>query len=347
MLCSRHSRFWIVTGIVVGTGFGFCSAPQLIAASGNDSSDSAPELAAANGSIELYNVKINPDGSVGSVEFGVTTAPVTLLGDGSLGKVAFAVYARLAGETLPGVAGGEFYLEGLEQLPPGWIRWVIPAYGLVDVGAWSDPSGGIRRVTFAWEVDGPEDVDCQKEAFVFLGRVELMSLYGDPNLYRQVRVVAGNPPFNPAFPCPKLFLCNAPIYTEVCVTGGEFHIGRRVPDVVNPVPADGAVDLQPDVVLAWEYLGPYFCDGIGTGYTSVYFGTSADPPHAFTNYDGVQYTFDPPDLLAPNTTYYWRINSTPDFDCGFDSSPVWSFTTGNPIGVESTSWATVKSLFRE
>ena len=342
MLCSRLS-FWTLTGIAVGSCL--CSAMPVIAAPGNGSSGSAPELASANGSIELYNVQINPDGSVGNVEFGVTTAPVTLLGESSIGRVAIAVYARLAGETLSGIAGAEFYLEGLEQLPPGWFKQVVPAPGLVDVGAWSDPIGDIRRVNVFWSVEG--EVGCQTDALVFLGRVELTALSGDPNLYRQVRVVAGNPPFNPAFPCPKLLQCDAPIYTEVCVSGGEFRIGRRVPDLVNPFPANGAVGVQPDVVLAYQTQGPYFCDGLGTGYTSVYFGTTADPPLAFTNYDGVQLSFDPPGLLSPNTTYYWRIVSTPDFDCGFASSPVWSFTTGGPVGVESATWATVKRLFRE
>ena len=344
MFCSRYSRFWILYIIAVGAGLVFISAPSLVAAPGKVSSGSGAELA-DTGSIELYNVHINPDGTAGSVDYGWSVAPVTILFDGLLGKVAFDVYAHL---TPSGVAGAEFYLEGLEALPDGWTKTVLPAPGLFVMGDWSDPIGGIRRVLLTWTVDGPEDVDCQHALGVFLCRVELTSPFGNPALPpTEVRVVAGNPPSNPAFPCPKLIRCNSPIFTEVCANGGTFRIGSTLPEIVNPFPADGAEGVQPDVVLSWQTMGPTIpCPGIGTPSTSVYFGTSADPPHTF-NDDTVYFTFDPPDLLAPNTTYYWRIATTPDHDCGVASSPVWSFTTVDPISVESATWATVKRLFRE
>lgn len=348
MLVSRRFRFWTLFGFAISAWLDLYSVPPLVAAPLDVSPDAS--FALADGSIELFNVRINPDGSVGEVDFGSSSAPVTVLFNGFLGKIAFAVYARLSGATLPGVSGAEFYLEGLEanELPPGWTKTVIPAPGSSVVGEWSDPTGDVRRVRVSWSVDGPADADCQKDALVYLGRVELQSPFMNPNLGgKRVRVIAGDPPSDPRFACPVVYLCDFPFYTGFCVREEEFQIGLpRIPELANPFPADGAVSVQPDVVLAWEAIGDYFCEGLGTPYTSVDFGTSADPPRVFMNYDAQQFSFDPPDILAPNTTYYWRIHTTPDHDCGFATSPVWSFTTVEPLGAETTTWATVKGLFR-
>jgi hypothetical protein len=45
-------------------------------------------------------------------------------------------------------------------------------------------------------------------------------------------------------------------------------------------------------------------------------------------------------LLQPGTTYYWRIAA------GTHTSPVWSFTTDTPVGVEATTWGQVRSFYR-
>jgi hypothetical protein len=78
----------------------------------------------------------------------------------------------------------------------------------------------------------------------------------------------------------------------------------------------------------------------------VYLGTSEDPPLVALDHEWL-FLYDPPEPLSPNTTYYWRIRTTPDHDCGTASGPVWSFTTGDPVALESTTWSAIKKLYRD
>lgn len=314
-----------------------------------------PVHAGQDGSLLLQPLQILPDGSVGDVLYSCT-APVTTLSQGMLGMIAFGVYAQLSGASRAGIAGGEFYVEGLEtgQIPTGWTKTASVAPTALDIGSWSDPiqagAETVRRVNVSWPVDGYEALGCQKDYLVFLGRIELRSPYGDPSFSpgTLARIVGGNPPSDPAFACPLLVLCDAPVFTKVCVTGGTMGVGLpSVPPLVDPVPADQTTDVTVAPTLRWSCSGQYVCCGIGTPFTRVFFGTSADPPLVFTNYDDQQFSFEPSGVLNPSTTYYWRIESTPDHDCGSASSPVWSFTTTNTVSVTAKSWTTVKELFRD
>jgi hypothetical protein len=199
-------------------------------------SAAAPALA-ADGSVELFNVTINSNGSAGAVDFNACQAPVTVLFNGLLGRVSIAVYARLSGATLAGMSGIEMYLDGLEvgtDLPAGWS--VVPTFAanLLIVGELAAPhtQGGEirRRVNATWTVDlGPNDPNCQKDPLVFIARVDLSSPIGSPSLPNDLVVTAGagDPPNNPNFNCPVLFLCDNPIFTPNCATGSRF--------VINPV----------------------------------------------------------------------------------------------------------------
>ena len=51
-----------------------------------------------------------------------------------------------------------------------------------------------------------------------------------------VSVVAGNPPGNALLACPLITRCNAPFFSIVCVTGGEF--------IINPNGLDCTVAVE-------------------------------------------------------------------------------------------------------
>ncbi len=191
-----------------------------------------PVFAGPNGSIDLFNVAINPDGSIGAVDFGACQAAPTVV-SGDVSKFAIAIYARQAGTSAAGISGAEFYTSGLEStdLPAGWTRTFFPAAGIVVLGDIDDPHMGgpngtdiIRRFNIAWNVDGPADPDCQMTSLTFLGRIEATSPVGSPNLpgTRRIRVIAGGPPSGPWLQCPAMVFCNFPIFDTTCVTGGEF-----------------------------------------------------------------------------------------------------------------------------
>jgi hypothetical protein len=89
-----------------------------------------------------------------------------------------------------------------------------------------------------------------------------------------------------------------------------------------PAPADGATDVDAGTSLSWIAPTEY----TATGY-DLYFGTDPVP----TNNPAIHLattTYDPPADLAPDTTYYWSVDS---FD-GTTKHPgaVWSFTTMPP-----------------
>ena len=199
-------------------------------------------FAGPNGSVDLFNVPINPDLTAGTPDLGACQG-VPFVIPSVFAKFAIAIYARQAGTTADGISGAEFYVSGLEatDLPPGWTKQFIPAPGLLIVGNVSEPHLGgpngtdvIRRGNITWTVDGPADPDCQKTSLTFLGRIECQSPFGQTAIagLRRVRVVAGDPPGNPTQNCPALVFCNFPIFDTTCVTGGEFILNPG-PDTVE------------------------------------------------------------------------------------------------------------------
>jgi hypothetical protein len=96
----------------------------------------------------------------------------------------------------------------------------------------------------------------------------------------------------------------------------------------NPSPADGAVDVDTNVVLSWN-------PGANAVSHNVYFGTDLDflrfgfeefwPPvrnQTSTDFD--------PGRLNSNTTYFWRIDEVNSN--GTRTGVLWSFTTGAGSG---------------
>jgi len=98
----------------------------------------------------------------------------------------------------------------------------------------------------------------------------------------------------------------------------------------DPVPENEAIDVPRDVVLGWSagkfaathdvYLGMVFDD--------VNDASRADSSGVLVSQGQTDTTFDSPDLLDFETTYYWRIdevNAAPDNT--IFKGEVWSFTT--------------------
>jgi|GEM_PF-2685909 len=87
----------------------------------------------------------------------------------------------------------------------------------------------------------------------------------------------------------------------------------------NPTPASGSTNVATDantVTLQWD-------PGFRADAYDIYFGTQASPPYLTTV---TETSLDKADL-APNTKYYWRVDSTGPL--GTITGAVWNFTTGS------------------
>jgi hypothetical protein len=232
---------------------------------------------------------------------------------------------------LPGITGAEFSVYGL------------PA------GVFASPIGNPAATV---TIGNPFQVGCNiafptcqtSDTAVLLYTVNLFTLESPPPDYI-LAVQAHDLPNNPAFPCPLVALCDAPVYTLHCVSPSQNATRPILPVPSDPSPADGAVNVPLGRTLTWGHSGESYCCGIGTSSHNVYFGTDPNPPLVEHVDSPDQASYTP--ALAPYTTYYWRIESTPDGDCGTRSGPVWSFTTANvTVANDVTTWGQVKGLFR-
>jgi hypothetical protein len=111
---------------------------------------------------------------------------------------------------------------------------------------------------------------------------------------------------------------------------------RPVPNAYNPVPLDGAEGVPPDVALSWkkgelaETHDVYF----GTNEAAVTDANRSNPLGVLVSQDQSTTTYDPPEFLELNTTYYWRIdevNAAPDYT--IFKGGLWSFTTYEPVPI--------------
>jgi parallel beta-helix repeat protein len=115
----------------------------------------------------------------------------------------------------------------------------------------------------------------------------------------------------------------------------QLYQEKLVFKATNPNPANGAISVDPNIVISWSA-------GKGAASHDVYFGTdyndvnNADTtsPEYKGNFDAN--TFDPCGLDFFKT-YYWRIDEVnePNLQKGY----VWSFETGGPeIGLSATQF---------
>jgi hypothetical protein len=95
---------------------------------------------------------------------------------------------------------------------------------------------------------------------------------------------------------------------------------------INPDPDNGAVDINIDAVISWEYAG-------NTGdviYCDVYFGTDQNPALAVSQLNDMTYD---PGTLEFLAQYYWKIVAYTS-PTEFIEGPVWTFTTGDELDLE-------------
>ncbi len=97
----------------------------------------------------------------------------------------------------------------------------------------------------------------------------------------------------------------------------------------NPRPADEAIDVPRDVVLAWDPMETTTTRDVyfGTAFDDVNNASRANPMGVLLSQGQTATTFDPPGLLDFGATYYWRIdevNAPPDST--IFKGEVWSFT---------------------
>ena len=139
------------------------------------------------------------------------------------------VVARLSGPSLCGITGAEFRIEGM---PAGWVATAQPA-GL-SVG---DPLGSIGGNVVFSTCQSPE------AGPVLLYTISIFATSAVTN--HTIEVVARNPPTNPVFGCPLATLCDLPLYTMVCMTGGEIHVNA---------PASGSCALMAVEATTWSVI---------------------------------------------------------------------------------------------
>lgn len=89
---------------------------------------------------------------------------------------------------------------------------------------------------------------------------------------------------------------------------------------VNPVPPNGATNVDQNANLAWECNDP---DPGDTLTFSVYFGTVSPPPLVVS--DITEFTYDPGEM-AGGTVHYWQISARDNWGSE-TTGPIWSFTT--------------------
>lgn len=193
---------------------------------------SASARAGINGSIDLFPYGIDPStGDRTTPDFGACQATVTTL-PGGLQRLSFGVYARLSGATLAGISGAQCYLQGLEtgvpdQLPTGWLKNVEIPVDAFAVGSIMDPNTANPVTYRLWALAFPV---CQPGPLVLLAVVDLFGFaYTDFPSNHYVSVVAASPPSPPLMECPLLSLCDPPVFTQLCVSGGQLIINPAGP----------------------------------------------------------------------------------------------------------------------
>lgn len=114
----------------------------------------------------------------------------------------YIVYAMASLDTLAGINGAEFRIQGL---PAGWLAIATPnpAATIVLGDPFGTPGADIVFAT------------CQTARCVLLYQIALLPA---PSQSQPVLEVHANaPPTNPNFSCPLLVRCDDPYFTQVCV----------------------------------------------------------------------------------------------------------------------------------
>ncbi len=106
------------------------------------------------------------------------------------------------------------------------------------------------------------------------------------------------------------------IYNEA-LSETEIRAIMGVCSASNPIPADEAVGVDPNIVLQW--------DAPASGACSIYFGTNPDFAGQHPAAVSESGTYDPGGNLQFATHYYWRVDLQHDGQTY--EGPIWNFTT--------------------
>ena len=222
----------------------------------------------------------------------------------------------------PGVTGVEFSIR-LFPSGQGYYALATPNPAATVQG---DPLNEGVRMTF------PE---CRAR-YVTLYTVQVVRTPpGPPVRYDDIVFGPHSSPSNPNFQCPVFISCDSPVPAFHCTFGAAEH---ALDPPSSPFPAHQSTGVDPNGEL--RYFAAQSSSCILAAPSEVLdFGTNPDPPFRDYAYSGYR-----PGPMAPFTTYFWRIRMAGPIQ--YSESPVWSFTTGDLVGVEPQRWSAIKGLYR-
>ena len=191
-------------------------------------------------------------------------------------RVRMGVWALLQGQSEGGITGVEYRIEvGPDNQPdPGWLfaETFDPGLMILGPGALNPGDSNPRGVTAAWP-------SCQtgNGGMILIETVEILNMGCDAAALR-LRVARADPASNPLFQCPLFVLCDAPVYTKVCLgfniticrnpeppfpinatcsTSGEAFLNRNHPLECSFVSDDCLIAVQPE---SWSRVKALYRD---------------------------------------------------------------------------------------
>jgi hypothetical protein len=184
-------------------------------------------------------------------------------------RIRMNVWALLQGASASGITGVEYRIEvGDNQPDPGWlfVETFDPELTVLGTGALNPGDSNPRGVIAAWPSCQTGDGGLN---LVLIETVDILNM-GCDTAELFMRVARADPGSNPFFQCPLFVLCDAPIYTKVCLgsnittcpypeppfppmdalcsTSGEAFINRAIPHPKECVVAsnDCKIAVQPE-----------------------------------------------------------------------------------------------------
>ena len=162
------------------------------------------------------------------------------------------VFGLLLGASSGGITGAEYKIQigGNDNPDPGWLfqETFTPGALVLGSGALTPADNERRGVNVAWPACMPGD-----GIKVLIETVEILNLGFNGEL--RLRVVKHDQPSNAFFQCPLFVLCDAPVYTKVCV-GSNLSLCR------NPEPPFAINATCSTSGEAWLNPGPSVGCGI-------------------------------------------------------------------------------------
>jgi hypothetical protein len=225
------------------------------------------------------------------------------------------------------VSGATYYWRIVEvnDLHPKspWERGPVWSFSIAPKTAYNPtPADGAEFV-------GPEAVELSWEAG--LGGVLHTVYFGDS--FNVVNDAAGGIPqglktYNPGpLERAKVYYWRIDEFDGVATHKGDIWSFTTPGAVGNPKPLNDAADIGMNAILSWSASD-------SAASHQLYFGTEKEAVRnadtGSLEYKGTKLLGDEmhnPDLLEPDTTYYWRVDEV-DGQGNTSIGPLWSFTTG-------------------